>query len=327
VAVVAGALVKEDMATALGERVPVVKKFDKKQEDEIDLWSRKRARELVAANKALRKTAWHTKLRNNKNASFSIIYDERSQRLKERLTVVAVAGLVGYVETGAMVQSVEGEWVPLEKDAELRHGDRIKTGPDSRVEIRVYPECYLMVAQGTEIIYGAGDDGPVTIRVLKGSAIVTSRLPRKDEVFVSFLAGDSNIEILEPGFYRLNIQPTRESDFLVYEGLGRVDGLNIKSGERAILFTPRLNIAHTRRMDLDAFELWSQKRSAILFPRPNSSRRHVPPSSIATRRVSLSGLWYLDEASGAFTFVPGFKEFSSPYGGRYSVGFEGRFHR
>lgn len=327
VAVVAGDLVKEDMSTALGDRVPVIRRFDKKREDEIDLWSRKRAGELVALNKALRNTDWHTKLRRNRNSSFTIKYDERSERLKELLIVSATVGIVGYVESAAVVQSVEGEWVPLVKDAELNNGDRIKTGPDSRVEIRVFPECYLMIAQDTEIIYGSDDDGAVTIRVLKGSAILTSRIPQKDGVVVSFLAGDSKIQILQLGFYRLNVQPTRESDFLVYEGLVKVDGVDVKSGERAILFTPRLNIAHTRRMDLDAFELWSRKRSAMLFPRPDSSRRHVVKPSMATRRVSLTGLWYLDATTGAHTFVPGSREFSSPYGGRYSIGFEGRFHR
>jgi hypothetical protein len=162
---------------------------------------------------------------------------------------------------------------------------------------------------------------------LKGSAILVSSILRNEGTTVSFLAGDSAIEISELGFYRLNVQPERESDFLVYEGNAKLDGTEIKPGQRAILFTPRLIIAHTRRMDLDAFELWSRKRSNLLFQRPDSSRRQVVAASYSTRRVTMTGLWYLDETAGAYTFVPGSKEFSSPYGGRYSIGFEGRFHR
>lgn len=327
VAVVAGDLIKENMSTALGERVPVVTKFNKKHEDEIDLWSRKRALALVAANKSLRNTDWHTKLRKNKDSFLNILYDERSDRLKERLVVSASGGVVGYVETGAIVQSTDGAWVPLVKDAELNYGDRIKTGGDSRVEIRVYPHCYLMLAEDTEIIYGSASDGVAAIRVLKGSAILTSRIPRSEGTAVSFLAGDSTIQVSEPGFYRLNVQPNRESDFLVYEGKVTVDGTEIKSGQRAILFTPRLIVGYTRRMDLDAFELWSRKRSALLFQRPDSSRRHVVSPSYSTRRVTLTGLWYLDGTSRAYTFVPSNKEFSSPYGGRYEVGFAGTYHR
>lgn len=327
VAVVAGDLVKEGMSTALGDRVPEVNKFDKKREDELDSWSRKRALALVAANKSLRNTAWHTRLRKDKNSSFSIIYDERSARLKERLVVSATGGVVGYAETGAVFKSVEGEWLPLMKDAALTYGDRVKTGRDSRVEIRVYPHCYLMLAEDTQIIYGSNNEGVAAIRVLKGSAILVSRIPQKEGTTVSFLAGDSAIDISEPGVYRLNVQPERESDFLVYDGKAKLDGTELKPGQRAILFTPRLIIAHTRRMDLDAFELWSRKRSAVLFQRPDSSQRQAVSASYATRRVTLTGLWYLDETSGAYTFVPGSREFSSPYGGRYSVGFEGRFHR
>lgn len=327
VAVVAGDLVKDGWSTALGDRVPVVNRFDKKREDEIDLWSRQRARALVAANKALRNTAWHTKLRKNKNSFFSIIYGEQSERRKERLVVSAAGGVVGYAETGAAFQSGDGEWLPLAKDAVLTYGDRVKTTSDARVEIRIYPHCYLMLAEDTQIIYGSDEEGVAAIRVLRGSAIITSRIPRKEGTIVSFLGGDSAMQILEPGFYRLNVQPERESDFLVYEGKARLDGTELKSAQRAILFTPRLIIGHTRRMDLDAFELWSRKRSNLLFQKPDSSRRHVASASYATRRITLTGLWYWDEKAGAHTFVPGFKEFSSPYGGRYSVGFDGRFHR
>ena len=327
VAVVAGDLVKEGMSTALGDRVPVVERFDKTREDRLDSWSRQRALALVAANKSLRDTDWHTKLRKNKDSSFTILYDERSERLKEQLVVSATGGIVGYAETGAVFQSVEGEWLPLVKGAALAYGDRVRTGRDSRVEIRVYPHCYLMLAEDTQIIYGSSSDGAAAIRLLKGSAILVSSIPQKEGTTVSFLAGDSAIDISEPGVYRLNVQPERESDFLVYDGKAKLDGTEIKPGQRAILFTPRLIIAHTRRMDLDAFELWSRKRSALLFQGPGSSRRQVVSPSYSTRRVRLTGLWYLEKTSGAYTFVPGSKEFSSPYGGRYSVGFDGRFHR
>ena len=130
------------------------------------------------------------------------------------------------------------------KDAELNYGDRVKTGPDSRVEIRVYPSCYLTLAENTEIIYGSDDEGAAAIRVLKGSAILASQIQRKEGVAVSLLAGDSVIEISEPGFYRLNVQPKRESDVLVYDGKLIVDGTEIKRGQRAILFAPRLIVAH-----------------------------------------------------------------------------------
>jgi hypothetical protein len=327
VAVVLGDLIKEGTMTALGERVPVPRKFNAKEEDALELWSRKRGVALVALNKSLRNTEWHTKLRKNPNSYLSILYEEASERRKERLVVSAIGGLVAYAESGAAFKNDEADWQPLVKDAQLNYGDRVRTGSDSRVEIRVYPSCYLTLAENTEIIYGSADDGPPAIRVLQGSAIIASKVERAEGVAVSFLAGDSLIEIPEPGFYRLNVYPRRESDILVYDGKLTVDGTTIKSGQRAILFAPRLIVAHVRRMDLDAFELWSRKRSSLLFARTDLSRRQVIEPTLSTRRVSMTGMWYLDQTSGAYTFVPGSTEFSSPYGGRYSVGFEGRFHR
>lgn len=326
-AVVLGDLIKEGTTTALGDRVPVPQKFNSKEEDAFELWSRKRGVALVALNKSLRNTDWHKKLRKNPNGYLNILYEEASERRKERLVVSAIGGIVAYAEGGAAFKNAEEDWQPLMKDAQLNYGDRVRTGPDSRVEIRVYPTCYLTLAEKTEIIYGSTDDGAAAIRVLKGSAIIASKIEREEGVAVSFLAGDSIIQIPEPGFYRLNVQPTRESDVLALDGKLVVDGTEIKSGQRAILFVPRLIVAHVRRMDLDAFELWSRKRSSLLFARTDLSRRQVIEPTLATRRVAMTGMWYLDETSGGYTFVPGSTEFSSPYGGRYSVGFEGRFHR
>ncbi len=327
-AAVNASLVGPGMETVLGDRVPFVKQFKEDREDAFDRWSHERAVVLVATNKSLKNTDWHTRLRKNPLTDFEITSAESSERLKERLTVSAAGGFVGYVESGGVYRSGESEWQLLEEGAELRYGDRVKTGPDSRAEIRVYPTCYLTLANDTEITYGTRKDGAVSIKVLRGSAIIASSLTRKEGTVISFVAPEAEIEIPAEGFYRLNVKPHRESEIVVYAGAIRIAGREIKQDHRVIFQGEEYGIWPIRRMDMDPFELWTRKRTSLLNELPIRSEKHaVVPARTNAHRAERTGMWYLDQVTGAYTFVPGAREYSSPYGGRYSVGFAGRFHR
>ena len=83
-------------------------RFNPKEEDAFESWSRKRGVALVALNKSLRNTDWHTRLRKNPHSYFNIIYEEAQRTRKERLVVSAIGGIVAYAESGAVFKSVEG---------------------------------------------------------------------------------------------------------------------------------------------------------------------------------------------------------------------------
>jgi hypothetical protein len=53
----------------------------------------------------------------------------------------------------------------------------------------------------------------------------------------------------------------------------------------------------------DAFDIWSEKRI-----------------SVQAMRLPFTGVWFLEEKSGEYTFVP-IAAFKSPYGGDYSTTF------
>src|SRR5437588_874904 len=328
-AAVNASLVGPGMEAVLGDRVPFVKKFKEDHEDIFDRWSHERAVALVASNKSLRNTDWHTQLRKNSRSDLEITSEESSERLKERLTVSAAGGFVGYAENGVVYQTGKSEWQLLREGAELKYGDRVKTGPDSRAEIHVYPTCYLTVANDTEIIDGARTDGAASIKVLSGSAIIASSLTRKEGTVISFVAPEADIEIPEEGFYRLNVKPRRESEIFVYAGTISVAGREIKQDHRVIFQGEEYGIWPIRRMDMDTFELWTRKRTSLLYELPIRSEKRavVPTARTNAHRAERTGLWYLDQVTSAYTFVPGDREYSSPYGGRYSVGFARRFHR
>jgi hypothetical protein len=327
-AAITGNLVGPGMESVLGDRVPFVKRLNKDRQDAFDNWSHERALALIASNKSLRNTEWHTKLRKDIRTSLEIKYQESSERLKERLTVTAIGGYVGYVENNVGYQSGDAVWQALNEGAALKYGDRVRTGPDSRAEINIYPTCYLTLASDTEILYGTRRDGGASIKVLKGSAIIASTLTRKDASTISFVAPEAEIELPGGGFYRLNVKPHRESELLVYEGTINLAGREIDHNHRVIFQGEAYDIWPIRRMDMDPFELWSRKRSSLLYEPQQKSRNNqtITPSAIA-HRVEWTGMWYLDEVAGAYTFVPGGREFSSPYGGRYPIGFAGMFHR
>jgi hypothetical protein len=323
VAVIAGTVITGGMTAPLGDRVPTVEPFDRKQEDTFDAWSHRRASWLVQMNKSLNNTAWHHQLKKDRGTYVTITYDESSERLKERMLVSAIGGYVGYAENGAMYNRADSGWQPLTKDAELQFGDHVKTGSDARVEIRVYPSCYLTLSTDTEIVYGSRRDGGAAITVLGGAAIIASSVPRKDGLLTSFVASTTEIEIPGKGFYRLNVSSGGESELLVYEGKVSVAGSVVEGGHRIVFSGDDTQVGPTRRRDLDAFELWSRKRSSVLFEEPDRFK-HVAVGVPNAHRAQSFGLWCLVPDSEGYTFVPTFYGLESPYGGVYSIGFEGR---
>jgi hypothetical protein len=321
VAVTAGSIITEGKMAPLGDRVPAVAAFDRKQEDGFDTWSHRRATGLVQLNKSLTSTSWYHQLKKHPRAYVTITYDESSERLKERLLVSAIGGYVGYAENGAMFQRAGAGWQPLTKDAELQFGDRVETGPDARVEIRLYPSCYLMLSTDTEIVYGSRPDGGAAITVLRGAAIIAAGLPVKDGLVISFVAS-AEIEIPGKSFCRLNVA-RGETELLVYEGKVSIAGRVVEGGNRVVFSGDDPQVGPTRRRDLDAFELWSRKRSALLLNDP-SRFKHAPFDFPNAHRASFFGLWCLVPDAEGYTFVPTGVGLESPYGGSYSIGFAGR---
>src|SRR5262245_8142530 len=128
VAVVAGSVLSDEMATALGDRVPVIENIALEPEDGFDTWSHGRADKLIESNQSLRNTFWHTRLRQNRRSYLNIEYDESLDRMEEAMVIQAAGESVALAEQGAQNKSGDGPWIPLTTDAKLKDGDRITTG-------------------------------------------------------------------------------------------------------------------------------------------------------------------------------------------------------
>ena len=321
-AVVAGNRIKERIGASVRNGTATLIELKKGQGDALDVWSRDRAALLVQHNKSLKNTSWSKQLSKNRGSHLKVEEPDWRARRRKRLTISAVGGVATFVEDGVSVQSEEARWEALTENATLNYGDHVKTGENSRAEILVYPICALHLSGGSEIVYAEGPDGNTAIKLLKGSAIIIYEPGNKDDPLVSFIAPDGRYEILKAGVYRLNILPGKRSEIIVYDGMARVAGRDIKVGKKAFLGNSEVAIIPIDKKAVDAFDIWSRRR-------PIPSKRRVDVEYRRARQfefpAQLSGLWFYDPAVGAYTFVPGTLRVKSPYGGHYSVKFAGRW--
>jgi hypothetical protein len=301
-AIVGGRTIKDKQGATIQIGSAILQK-SAKATDAFDDWSRSRGLQLVKANKAAKESEWHKKLRSSRASHINIVDNERADTAKERLTISALGGLVTFVEPGATYKRGSAEWMSLKEDDHLEFGDRIHIGKDSRAEIRIFPDCYLHISGDTEFIYLRRRDG-VDIELLRGSAIVHNWLDVKDQNLVTLSAPHGLYNMLTQGLYRLNVDSKGDSEMLVYSGYVQTDEGELIEQHHSV--EKRNGAKANKPIDKrarDAFDIWSEKRI-----------------SVQGRRLPFTGVWFLEENSGEYTFIPvaGYK---SPYGGDYSTTF------
>jgi ferric-dicitrate binding protein FerR (iron transport regulator) len=279
-----------------------------KLEDEFERWSRQRAKGLVKANQSLSKTGWYKRVRSDR--AYVLITDpEDVTRAKERLTVSADTGVVVLVDNAIVSESEAGDWRKLQRDDRLKNGNRVRTAAESRAEIHVYPSCFLYLEGDTEIVY-RDTEGRVEVELLKGSAIViVDHNPEGAEpVLLTIVADKVKHTISEKGNYRVNVMGGTKPELLIYEGTTRVPTSKKSKKNRSANTIEE----ETPLKDLtgDSFDVWSYRRSKL--PMIRGFGRYFGP---------IGGMWYLLESTGEYTFVPGRYQYSSPYGGTYSIRF------
>lgn len=322
-AVVARERVKGGRAASLRDGAATVASFDPEAGDAFDGWSRERSALLVKSNKSLRNSSWSRFLRRNPRSYFRINDLERPSLSREQFTVSAVGGLVNFAEDAEVSVGGAQVWERLGAGIGLEHGGRVRTGADGRVEILLYPDCYLHLASGAEIVYVV-DGGDTTVDVLKGSIAVTSEFDERNRALVTLAAPAARYELVREGIYRLNVHGGGGSELIVFEGRARVAGseVEVKEGRRVVTRGAERAVSPVSKDALDSFDVWSRKRAAGVFGRDKYWRYLL--SLYKRERTLYSGLWYFDEAAGMYTFVPGAWDFRSPYGGQYSTKFRGQ---
>jgi FecR protein len=318
-AVVAGKRVETKNKLTLANGAAEVVKLEKTPSDPFYSWSKSRSARLVYANKAAKHTDWYKLLSDNDASSLVIGDDERPKLAQDIFTVSALEKAVKFAEPGTIYRRGNATWKQLEAGNALDFGDVVRTERDSRAEVRLYPTCYLHLTGETDIKLSEKSDGRMTVNVIRGSAIVGFESEAKDTNLVTFAAPGVEYQFLKKGIYRLSVAADGTSDLRVFRGKAGSAAGDLSSGKKAVFRGTGLSIENFNKRDRDGFDVWSEKRSQM-FLVSNGWDRHLL-SDFKLERVEYGGMWFHSPTLGEYTFVPGYWDYDSPYGGSYSTHF------
>jgi hypothetical protein len=281
---------------------------DKNVDDPFDKWNRERAAALVQANKSLKHSEWYKQM-DRGHGYIEVLDDKQTGGGTSAHVVSARNSVAGFVESGVSVKSGEGDWRELKSDAQLADGDRVRTSPNARAEIRPYPDFDFYLNGNSEILYGVNEDEDVSIEIIKGPAalfVSETRVKRAERNALTVSVNNKQYTIRSAGYYRFNVFSSSESELLVYSGSVVANG-EIGSGKRIVVRGESRVTSSFDKESRDSFDIWSDRRNARTVFTP--------------RKWWHAGLWFLNPETSEYTFVPGGRVCKSPYGGSYSTSY------
>jgi hypothetical protein len=303
---VGGHVLKDGSASVVGGAVSL-DSGHKNVDDAFDKWSRERAGVLVQANKSLKRSGWYKQMA--RGDAYLDIRETGPAPGANAHVVSARNSVAGFVESGVFLKSGEVDWRELKSDAQLADGDRVRSAPHARAEIRPYPDFDFYLNGNSEVTYRVRADESVSIDVIKGSAalfVSESRVKRAERNSLRLTANNAEFTITAPGYYRVNVFSGSEAELLVYSG-SVVSSGEMGSGKRIMMRGDTRVTSSLDKDSRDSFDIWSDRRNA---------RTQFTP-----KKWWYAGLWFLTPETSEYTFVPGERVCKSPYGGSYSTSY------
>lgn len=311
-AVVDGRRVKEKRIAVAGRGSVNISEFDVKTEDAFDAWARERSEKLIETNHSLKKDAPWTRKKEGREAMVDV--PAREQKAGNPYVVSAKPGTVNFVEAGAEFSTSQKPWEQLTEKSQLVAGDKVRTQRYSFVELMMFPDLYLRLDGGSEVLLEQLSNETISVKVLKGSAILdVARFDRKELPEISIGAPSASAVVAEDGNYRVNVR-SNSDEIVVRKGKLIFQERSI-GGCRVIIGG---NTVECDRKVTDNFDVWSQHRGEGQFF--NGAAMATRQAQLRRRRFKNTGFWYQHPPQqGEYTFVPFFSTyFRSPYGGSYS---------
>ncbi|MEN3326280.1 MAG: hypothetical protein V7638_1087 [Acidobacteriota bacterium] len=316
-AAINGFRVKKKRRAVTANESVTVSEIDTKIEDDFDAWSRERARELVQANKSLKKKEpWAQRLK--KGETEIELPDESEIDPARGLVISARPGAVNFVEDGVEFSRAAKEWEPLTEKTLLEPGDKLRTNANSFAELVLFPDTHLRIAASSEVLFEQLSGDAISLKVLRGAAIIdVAHFDRKQAPQITIGGSSNSASISDNGNYRVdgNTITVREGKVMFRErsigSCNRIDGATISECEKK---------------PVDNFDLWSQYQGeGELY----NGRRTMATATYLARlrqgRFRSAGFWYQESGQTTYTFVPFTSQlFRSPYGGNYSTAFAPR---
>lgn len=300
-------------AVVLKENVTIVD-IDPKVEDSFDVWSRERADTLVQANKSLkRESPWTKKRKESEETSVDV--PEEGEQSNNPYVVSARPGAVNFTEPGVEFNRPSEEWQPLTEKSQLEAGDKLRTDAYSFAELTLFPDLHFRLDGSTEVLFAQLSNDSISLKVLRGSAILdVARFDREELPPITIAGPSTSVVIADAGNYR--IDATGDA-ITVRKGKVMDDGRSIGSCRRIAGSI----VADCDKKHTDNFDYWSQHRGEGEF---FTGRGTVALVTHLTRlrrlRFRNTGFWFQHPGQTYYTFVPfSSEDFRSPYGGNYST--------
>lgn len=307
---------KKRRAVTANESV-TVSEIDTRIEDDFDAWSRERARQLVQANKSLKKTEeWAQRLK--KGETEIELPDESDNDNARGRVISARPGTVNFVEDGVEFLRAAKEWQPLTDKAQLEPGDKLRTHANSLAELVLFPDTHLRINASSEVLLDQLTGDAITLKVVRGSMIVdVAHFDRKQAPQIVIGGSSTAVTISDEGNYRVDGDTitVREGKVMFHER--SIGDCNRIAGDA---------ISECDKKRVDNFDLWSQHRGeGELYNGRGTVATATYLARLRRARFRSAGFWYQEPGQTTYTFVPFTSQlFRSPYGGNYSTAFAPR---
>jgi len=305
---------KKRRAVAIGDAISI-SEFDSKIEDAFDVWGRERADRSVVANRSLKKAPWAKSRKAGEETEVEL--SGETGQYKKMSVVSARLGVVNFVETGVEMSRTANDWQQLTEKSELETGDTLRTSKYSHVELLVLPDMYLRLDEESEILFEQLSNDAISLKLLRGAAILdVPRFNRKEAPQITLAGPSTSVVVAERGNYRIdathNGGEIMVRDGKVVHAERLVDACHVIAGK---------TVADCDNRTKDNFDFWSEHRGEGEYFIGKS--RMVTATYLASmRRIRFkdTGFWFQSPGQTDYIFVPFTStRFRSPYGGHYST--------
>ena len=315
-AVINGQRVKQKRSAVAATASVVLSDIVSKIEDNFDAWARERAGISVTANRSLKKQSpWSDKRKERHERS--VDFPEEGEDKRSTSIISAKPGTVSFFEAGVEASRPDKEWEQLSYSWEFETGDKLRTKPHSFAELSLLPDTYLRLDSESEISFEQLSNDLISLKLLRGSAILDVARYESKELLPIKLAGRSaSVALVGEGNYRIDIKPSG-------------DRITVREGKvifnKSVVSSCRVisggTVSECEKQRADNFDFWSEHRGEGKFLLGKTT--WTKASYLAgLRRVRLkkTGFWFQNPGQTDYIFVPfTSSRFRSPYGGNYST--------
>jgi hypothetical protein len=318
-AVINGRHVREKRRAMASRDGVTIIDIDAKIQDNFDVWGRERAEKLIQANRLLKNDAPWAKNRKAGQEPVMNLPDDEERGNHSPLVVSAKPGTVNFVEAGVEF-SHGGEWQPATENLQLEAGDKLRTSEHAFAELTMLPDISLRLDGESEISFDQLSNETISLKLLRGSAILdVARFDRKQAPRIALAGTSTSIVIADEGNYRIDVAQNRD-EITVREGKVTFKERSVSSCRKIVSET----VSDCDKKRVDNFDFWSEHQGEGELYNGRATVAMVAHLARLRRlRFKNTGFWYQIPGQAQYTFVPfSSSRFRSPYGGNYSIAFK-----